>query len=1405
MTKAPFLIRFFTLIFASLLLTPAISLDPYTEPPAALTLDCSDHNDPFYYQGTGDARIRISEGQPPYAVSWQGPVSGSGTLDTSGVFRIDSLPAGSYTVAVEAADGGMETCSFVLDEVDCGNLRLDIFSAPTQCTGTSTGTLALSFGSSNSDVQFDWSGRALRPVELFGFTAEGIVLGSAEMPAGTYSVTISDTRGCELIDSITVEEAPELLLNCGTPRLPSSPGSQDGQIAPELSGGELPYTLSWTGPVGGSMEIVDPSGFTIDNLPEGIYELQLTDHNGCTAFCSINLDNPAGCESFRIDLTATSPECHGESNAAIKVGIKEGTPPYIFDWSHDQYNSEGISGDLSDIPAGTYQLTVTDAGNCQTSQSIEVVDPPMLSMYCGCQNFPTRPDTADGAFHVYLNSPPVRPYTITYSDGTNMISKELNPPVANEVYQIFEVPVGYYGITVTDGNGCQATCSVDMNIPECEEDFAYSLDNTYTGCFGESKGKIGIGLKQGNREDYTFDWANDAYDGQDSIFNLSAGWYPVTVTAPDGCVDINSFVVVDPPPLILLCSQTTPPSILNGADGMNEVQLLGGAPPYQLSWTGPVSGSASGLLNGTFEITDLEAGAYTILMEDNYGCTTDCTFFISEPLPDCTIDLVCRENDPGEGQGTGRYSFAIAGGTPRYDLQLVGPVNFNSNLDADGTWESEILPAGDWTFRVVDADGCIQSCTFTVADAPCTGPPELHAGFGRTICQTSCEEFPLSLSGEGPFLLEYSIFQNGQLQQFQQSVSTEEYLLSICPEELFLQPGSFLLNFNRLADQHCTSELGLVRSFTVLESPVSVLQINSCIQDSVVIENTVFTPSSPSGTIVLPNAAANGCDSLLSVSVIYFTEAELLEKTLCRGDSLLVGGEVFNEEHPGGTVTVTNPETGFCEKVIEVRLTLLERASSYLKQTLCYGESLWIGEEEFNKDRPSGTVSLFTGRACDSLVHVELEFLPEQTARISGDTVVCENTTIDIALEVSGGATYSYELSSTTGESFSGSNRQGTTVLSQNIRSSQNFVLQTVLTDSGCPVTVLKRSATVSISQPILDLEPDEAYNGFGLSCPESSDGILYANVRRGVAPYSFHWSTGETTERIEQLSAGNYALTITDQIGCSAEAEIELVAPPPMEIIAQGISEGCSEEALHLIRIEQIAGGADPYAYSFDQAAFHPINATPFTTEPLEEAGIHTLYLVDANGCRIDTTVLIPEAEILTLDLGPDQTIQLGDSVLLQPLTNFAPAQWAWNTDAGLDNPADWTTYASPSQNTGYTLSVTSENGCVLADEVRILVDSRIPVYLPSAFSPNGDGVNDFFTVYTNAFVRQVVDLQVYDRWGNQVFARRQFSPNEPHLGWDGRYRGKLLSASTYLCRVELELQSGEKIQLSGEINLLR
>lgn len=432
-----------------------------------------------------------------------------------------------------------------------------------------------------------------------------------------------------------------------------------------------------------------------------------------------------------------------------------------------------------------------------------------------------------------------------------------------------------------------------------------------------------------------------------------------------------------------------------------------------------------------------------------------------------------------------------------------------------------------------------------------------------------------------------------------------------------------------------------------------------------------------------------------------------------------------------------------------------------------------------------------------------LTVTPSPTGSITGSTTVCAGSSATLTLNLSGANSYDVTIAGTpppiqlngvqNGATFSVSPGNTTTYTITNIVTAGNT----------CP-PIIGQGATVTTSSVGLSSTLSN-FNGFNTSCPLSTDGSISVTPTGGISPVTALWDNGSTNLNITGLRAGNYSVTLTDQIGCTATGTFTLNAPPELAIQFTSTSPICFGERNGSITITGISGGAGPFSISLNNTLVQTTSSFPVII-PGQTAGTKTVEVEDVNGCVSDETVIVPAPLELVVDLGPDVTLGLGDSVQLLPVLNFTDIEsFVWTPGTYLQQPNDLNPWSLPPNSIRYNLEVTNADGCTAEDDILVIVQKNKRVFIPNAIAPQSNDQNNFVTVFGGNEVRLVRLMQIYDRWGDMVFENRNFLPNDPQLGWDGKSKGQDLNPGVYVYVVEVEYVNGETEIISGDITLVR
>lgn len=355
----------------------------------------------------------------------------------------------------------------------------------------------------------------------------------------------------------------------------------------------------------------------------------------------------------------------------------------------------------------------------------------------------------------------------------------------------------------------------------------------------------------------------------------------------------------------------------------------------------------------------------------------------------------------------------------------------------------------------------------------------------------------------------------------------------------------------------------------------------------------------------------------------------------------------------------------------------------------------------------------------------------------------------------------------------------------------------TVMDDNGCSASGSVEVGTYFVIFPNPHLTD--------ISCAGAKDGVIDLYPVSPNPPYTFEWSSNVTTGDFSsawQLEPGYYAVTITDATGvCSATAEYLVEEPPAIEVDYRMEEPRCFGDKAY-ISIIAVENATEPWKASIIGLGDFT-EATEFEVVP----GMpQRLVVEDAKGCRTTEDFLIPAKREMSIELGDNQSIKFGEEVdfnaQLFPLDNVT---FEWSPTEGLSCSDCPYPIAKPTDNITYRLRMTDTSGCEISDFVSVLVRKSRDIFIPNAFSPNRDGINDKFIPYAGFEVKAIRSMQVFDRWGNMLFSSaHSFLPNDPDSGWDGSARGKTMPTGAYLYTMNVEFIDGEIILYSGDVMLM-
>lgn len=619
------------------------SYDSSLSQPAAIVTTIVANNPKCNGLNTGNIYDSVkSGGVYPLAYTWSNGATSS---------LITNVAAGTYTVTITDNNGCTNTATTTITQPVPINGNLAVVNA--SC-GKSNGNITVKPTGGTPPYTYAWNN---------GATTNLIY----NMPVAAYTVTITDSNGCQVIDSATILTPAPLSVTANSTN--ASCGTKNGTATAIPSGGSVPYNYSWT-------TVPAQTGVTATNLTTGSYSITVTDGFGCTATAGVIVTASSG---PAINPSITQSTC-GASNGAISVNVTGGTAPYRYSWN----NGDTVSAN-NNLPSGTYIVTVSDAGNCSTFQAINITD----------AGAPTV--TVSSIKNVACNSDTSGSISITVTGGSLPYKYAWSNTATTQ--NINDLSAGPYQVSVSDASGC--TIIKSMNITE-PAPLSLTTNSIFAGC-GSSDGGANVSVAGGTKP-YMYNWSTGSTIS--SISNLAVGTYSVTVTDSNACAtDALVSVSNASGPLVTLdsvvnfnCVTKTLGDIITNATG--------GTPPYSYAWTNGAS---------TQNIYNLSSGNYGLTVTDAVGCAGSASAKITTALPQ-GVSICMATVDPATGFINLAWAPDLNSRIKYYYIyrETTAPGIFNTighSSGSSGLYVDTISSSGNrsWSYEISELDSCGQS------------------------------------------------------------------------------------------------------------------------------------------------------------------------------------------------------------------------------------------------------------------------------------------------------------------------------------------------------------------------------------------------------------------------------------------------------------------------------------------------------------------------------------------------------------------------------------------------------------------------------------------------------------------------------------------------------------------------
>jgi hypothetical protein len=531
------------------------------------------------------------------------------------------------------------------------------------------------------------------------------------LTAGTYIVTLSDSDIPANIekDTIVVSEFDALRINRFINNVTCHNGS-NGSINTSPSGGVQPFTYLWSGGAG-----LDPTDQDQNNLQAGIYNMRLTDANGCVLDSAFEVTQP---EKLVIDELKTwnvSP-CSA-SNGSAEVSASGGIPGYNYLWSNG-----GITDSIGSLAKGKYSVKITDSNGCSvTSGQVSIIDSCQVNLSVVDVNDVTCNGGSDGSI------------TLSAFGGQEPYTYNWTPDVGHNDSAAFNLVAGTYDVIVTDFIGDKDTL-VDIEVTQPNQLFASGIPADVT-CFGESTGAINLTVS-GGTPPYSHQWSPTGATTED-LTNIPFGHYIDTITDANGCVKTKDYYILHLNTEIEVTGFSDSVSCYGLNDGAIDITVAGGVPPYNYYWLENKWDPGDGLT--TPDIEDLFAGEYNVKITDNVGCVKLDTFKVGQPDPILILQDSIKPSCPGRDDGAAWIHTSGGNGGYNYTWEPSGKTgDFVDNM-----------PPQNYEVTVEDVKQCWAVGTVTIPENP---PIIVNLDVIKHIlCTDSCDgEINITTSGGTP-------------------------------------------------------------------------------------------------------------------------------------------------------------------------------------------------------------------------------------------------------------------------------------------------------------------------------------------------------------------------------------------------------------------------------------------------------------------------------------------------------------------------------------------------------------------------------------------------------------------------------------------------------------------------------
>jgi gliding motility-associated-like protein len=1369
---------------------------------------------PFTIEGCQSSVVTIKRPNPkptPQLVALTYSGTATPGIDYTGFPATVTIPANdtvvSFTITAltDALAEGMETIDIQVFGSACNTTATDqrtieIYDIPgfnvtdnfSICQGQSASLSAIS-NPSNSFLTFSWSGGTI--------PASGSNVSVTPAATTTYTVSAS-YPGCSNQDSlITVAVEP-------TPTISLSP--QDitclnpaGSItATGTAGSAFTFTIS----PGGNILSGSPSTFT--GLGGGTYSVTISSVAGCSNTATATINTTAGLNWN--NTTFVNNVCNGGAIGSINATVFGGTAPISYTLNPGAITN--TTGLFNGLLAATYTVQAVDFIGCSATTIVTINEPSALIW----NSVTTNPVLCNGQSNGSI--------VIAATGGSGGYTYTLNPgSVNNSNGQFNSLNAGSYTIQVSDANACSNVTVVNISEPSVLNWSAWSSSNVTCNGYADAsisataiggQGSINYTLQPGNIQNST-----GIYNG------LNAGIYTVTATDQNACSISTVTTLTEPNALNFTVVQNTIPSCVPGNDASINVSVSGGTPNY----TYTIGSGNQG--NGNF--LNLGAGNYIVVTSDNNACSISTSVNIASP-PNVSWSNVTVTNANCFGVADGQISALATTANPVLNYTL-NP----GNLSGSGNFTS--LAANTYTLTATDAIGCSASSLVQINQptqilfnavvsnpALCqgsnTGSISLSANGGSgamsytllpgSVTNTTGVFNNLSSAAYTVIATDLNGCSNSTIVNVTQPISMQ--WSSVTPQMVncFGQNdgsiistatgGSGLLTYQILPGS-VSNTSGTFNNLTAGVYSITATDVNLCfISTTVSISEPL--PLQIINVSQTPLSCVPGNDASIIVSVSGGTPTY---QYAINGGSLQSSNQFSNLSPGQYTVTATDLNSCTVSTIVVAQApVVLSWTNATSTPVSCSGSSdgdisvlisnnngglqyvLNAGLQQNASGNFSGlTAGLYTVVATDAL-NCSLA----TTLLVGSPLPVQVNSFTKTDPSCFGDNNGSAQISASGGTgSFLYQIQPGNITTSSgifNALGANNYTI-TATDINGCSVSTL-----FSLMQPQQLLINAVVTKETGCVPNNTGSISVYAAGGSGALSYSVGGVFG-VSPTFNNLIAAPYVVVVKDANGCTvSSATVVNQTPSPGFTFVNHEDLLCHSDNTGSLQ-----------AYATGPAQIINYNLQPGNRDTLIPSFVnlpaanYVVTVTDVNGCTSTTNINVLNPEALSFSqfdvIHPNCADAQSGQILSEVVGGTGNIEYTLWPGSQTNSFGDYT-LLNPKL---YTIVAKDANGCSIS-RLETLVQENCcdNIFVPNAFSPNNDALNDEFRM-VNAYGIDLKKFVVMNRWGNVVF-----ESTNPQIGWNGRHDGELCEVGNYYYLIQYVCPETKKeYLLKGDLMLMR